>query len=79
MSIVTRSRTGKHRQKNVSIRLYEAPVVILPVDQRSQCLMRCPWEELAEESLLQPASDIPAMRKPPDGWRENAGRIVLRP
>lgn len=60
-----------------SIRLYEElPVVILPVDHVLTVLDEVPGEELAEEFLLQPASDIPAYEEVSRAWRESAGRIV---
>ena len=60
-----------------SIRLYEElPVVILPVDHVLTVLDEVPVEELAEEFLLQPASDIPAYEEVSRAWRESAGRIV---
>ena len=64
-------------EKYHSIRLYEElPVVILPVDHVLTVLDEVPVEELAEEFLLQPASDIPAYEEVSRAWRENAGRIV---
>ena len=61
----------------MSIRLYEElPVVILPVDHVLTVLDEVPVEELAEEFLLQPASDIPAYEEVSRAWRESAGRIV---
>lgn len=64
-------------EKYHSIRLYEElPVVILPVDHVLTVLDEVPVEELAEEFLLQPASDIPAYEEVSRTWRESAGRIV---
>ncbi len=64
-------------EKYHSIRLYEElPVVILPVDHVLTVLGEVPVEELAEEFLLQPASDIPAYEEVSRAWRESAGRIV---
>ncbi|MBF1678152.1 LysR substrate-binding domain-containing protein [Rothia mucilaginosa] len=64
-------------EKYHSIRLYEElPVVILPVDHVLTVLDEVPVEELAEEFLLQPASDIPAYEEVSRAWRESAGRIV---
>ena len=73
-----RPRTGStDGEKYHSIRLYEElPVVILPVDHVLTVLGEVPVEELAEEFLLQPASDIPDYEEVSRAWRENAGRIV---
>lgn len=79
MSIVRPDRepASTDGEKYHSIRLYEElPVVILPVDHVLTVLDEVPVEELAEEFLLQPASDIPAYEKVSRAWRENAGRIV---
>lgn len=79
MSIVRPDRepASTDGEKYHSIRLYEElPVVILPVDHVLTVLDEVPVEELAEEFLLQPASDIPAYEEIPRAWRENAGRIV---
>ena len=79
MSIVRPDRepASTDGEKCHSIRLYEElPVVILPVDHVLTVLDEVPVEELAEEFLLQPASDIPAYEEVSRAWRENAGRIV---
>lgn len=79
MSIVRLDRepASTDGEKYHSIRLYEElPVVILPVDHVLTVLDEVPVEELAEEFLLQPASDIPAYEKVSRAWRESAGRIV---
>ena len=79
MSIVhpDREPASTDGEKYHSIRLYEElPVVILPVDHVLTVLDEVPVEELAEEFLLQPASDIPAYEEVSHAWRENAGRIV---
>ena len=79
MSIVRSDRepASADGEKYHSIRLYEElPVVILPVDHVLTVLDEVPVEELAEEFLLQPASDIPAYEEVSRAWRENAGRIV---
>ena len=79
MSIVRPDRepASTDGEKYHSIRLYEElPVVILPVDHVLTVLDEVPVEELAEEFLLQPASDIPAYDEVSRAWRENAGRIV---
>ena len=79
MSIVRPDRepASTDSEKYHSIRLYEElPVVILPVDHVLTVLDEVPVEELAEEFLLQPASDIPAYEEVSRAWRENAGRIV---
>ena len=79
MSIVRPDRepASADGDKYHSIRLYEElPVVILPVDHVLTVLDEVPVEELAEEFLLQPASDIPAYEEVSRTWRENAGRIV---
>ncbi|WP_455113732.1 LysR substrate-binding domain-containing protein [Rothia mucilaginosa] len=79
MSIVRPDRepASTDGEKYHSIRLYEElPVVILPVDHVLTVLDEVPVEELAEEFLLQPASDIPAYEEVSRTWRENAGRIV---
>ena len=79
MSIVRPDRepASTDGEKYHSIRLYEElPVVILPVDHVLTVLDEVPVEELAEEFLLQPASDIPAYEKVSRAWRESAGRIV---
>ena len=79
MSIVRPDRepASADGEKYHSIRLYEElPVVILPVDHVLTVLDEVPVEELAEEFLLQPASDIPAYEEVSRGWRESAGRIV---
>lgn len=79
MSIVRPDRelASTDGEKYHSIRLYEElPVVILPVDHILTVLDEVPVEELAEEFLLQPASDIPAYEEVSRAWRENAGRIV---
>lgn len=79
MSIVRPDRepASTDGEKYYSIRLYEElPVVILPVDHVLTVLDEVPVEELAEEFLLQPASDIPAYEEVSRAWRENAGRIV---
>lgn len=79
MSIVRPDRepASTDGEKYHSIRLYEElPVVILPVDHVLSVLDEVPVEELAEEFLLQPASDIPAYEEVSRAWRENAGRIV---
>lgn len=79
MSIVRPDRepASADGEKYHSIRLYEElPVVILPVDHVLTVLDEVPVEELAEEFLLQPASDIPAYEKVSRAWRESAGRIV---
>ena len=79
MSIVRPDRepASTDGEKYHSIRLYEAlPVVILPVDHVLTVLDEVPVEELAEEFLLQPASDIPAYEEVSRAWRESAGRIV---
>lgn len=79
MSIVRPDREPESTdgEKYHSIRLYEElPVVILPVDHVLTVLDEVPVEELAEEFLLQPASDIPAYEEVSRAWRENAGRIV---
>lgn len=79
MSIVRPDRepASTDGEKYHSIRLYEElPVVILPVDHVLTLLDEVPVEELAEEFLLQPASDIPAYEEVSRAWRESAGRIV---
>ena len=79
MSIVRPDRepASTDGEKYHSIRLYEElPVVILPVDHVLTVLDEVPVKELAEEFLLQPASDIPAYEEVSRAWRENAGRIV---
>ena len=79
MSIVhpDREPASTDGEKYHSIRLYEElPVVILPVDHVLTVLDEVPVEELAEEFLLQPASDIPAYEEVSRAWRESAGRIV---
>lgn len=79
MSIVRPDRepASADSEKYHSIRLYEElPVVILPVDHVLTVLDEVPVEELAEEFLLQPASDIPAYEEVSRAWRESAGRIV---
>lgn len=79
MSIVRPDRepASADSDKYHSIRLYEElPVVILPVDHVLTVLDEVPVEELAEEFLLQPASDIPAYEEVSRAWRESAGRIV---
>lgn len=79
MSIVRPDRepVSTDGEKYHSIRLYEElPVVILPVDHVLTVLDEVPVEELAEEFLLQPASDIPAYEEVSRAWRESAGRIV---
>ena len=79
MSIVRPDREPESTdgEKYHSIRLYEElPVVILPVDHVLTVLDEVPVEELAEEFLLQPASDIPAYEEVSRAWRESAGRIV---
>ena len=79
MSIVRPDRepASTDGKKYHSIRLYEElPVVILPVDHVLTVLDEVPVEELAEEFLLQPASDIPAYEEVSRAWRESAGRIV---
>lgn len=79
MSIVRPDRepASTDGEKYHSIRLYEElPVVILPVNHVLTVLDEVPVEELAEEFLLQPASDIPAYEKVSRAWRESAGRIV---
>ena len=79
MSIVRPDRepASTDAEKYHSIRLYEElPVVILPVDHVLTVLDEVPVEELAEEFLLQPASDIPAYEEVSRAWRESAGRIV---
>ena len=79
MSIVRpdRAPASTDGEKYHSIRLYEElPVVILPVDHVLTVLDEVPVEELAEEFLLQPASDIPAYEEVSRTWRESAGRIV---
>lgn len=79
MSIVRPDRepASADGEKYYSIRLYEElPVVILPVDHVLTVLDEVPVEELAEEFLLQPASDIPAYEEVSRAWRESAGRIV---
>ena len=79
MSIVRPDRepASTDGEKYHSIRLYEElPVVILPVDHVLTVLDEVPVEELAEEFLLQPASDIPAYEAVSRAWRESAGRIV---
>lgn len=79
MSIVRPDRepASTDGEKYHSIRLYaELPVVILPVDHVLTVLDEVPVEELAEEFLLQPASDIPAYEEVSRPWRESAGRIV---
>ena len=79
MSIVRpdRESASTDGEKYHSIRLYEElPVVILPVDHVLTVLDEVPVEELAEEFLLQPASDIPAYEEVSRAWRESAGRIV---
>ena len=79
MSIVRPDRepASADGEKYHSIRLYEElPVVILPVDHVLTVLDEVPVEELAEELLLQPASDIPAYEEVSRAWRESAGRIV---
>lgn len=79
MSIVRPDRepASTDGEKYHSIRLYEElPVVILPVDHVLTVLDEVPVEELAEEFLLQPASDIPAYEEVSRSWRESSGRIV---
>lgn len=79
MSIVRPDRepASTDGEKYHSIRLYEElPVVILPMDHVLTVLDEVPVEELAEEFLLQPASDIPAYEEVSRAWRESAGRIV---
>lgn len=79
MSIVRPDRepASTDGEKYHSIRLYEElPVVILPVDHVLTVLDEVPVEELAEEFLLQPASNIPAYEEVSRAWRESAGRIV---
>lgn len=79
MSIVRPDRepASTDSEKYHSIRLYEElPVVILPVDHVLTVLDEVPVEELAEEFLLQSASDIPAYEEVSRAWRESAGRIV---
>ena len=79
MSIVRPDRepASTDSEKYHSIRLYEElPVVILPVDHVLTVLDEVPVEELAEEFLLQPASDIPAYEEVSRAWRESAGRIL---
>lgn len=79
MSIVRPDRepASTDGEKYHSIRLYEElPVVILPVDHVLTVLDEVPVEELAEEFLLQPASDIHAYEEVSRAWRESAGRIV---
>ena len=79
MSIVRPDRepASTDGEKYHSIRLYEElPVVILPVDHVLTVLDEVPVEELAEEFLLQPASDIPAYEEVSRAWSESAGRIV---
>ena len=79
MSIVRPDRepASTDGEKYHSIRLYEElPVVILPVDHVLTVLDEVPVEELAEEFLRQPASDIPAYEEVSRAWRESAGRIV---
>lgn len=79
MSIVRPDRepASTDGEKYHSIRLYEELlVVILPVDHVLTVLDEVPVEELAEEFLLQPASDIPAYAEVSRAWRESAGRIV---
>ena len=79
MSIVRPDRepASTDGEKYHSIRLYEElPVVILPVDHVLTVLDEVPVEDLAEEFLLQPASDIPAYEEVSRAWRESAGRIV---
>lgn len=79
MSIVRPDRepASTDGEKYHSIRLYEElPVVILPVDHVLTVLDEVSVEELAEEFLLQPASDIPAYEEVSRAWRESAGRIV---
>lgn len=79
MSIVRPDRepASTDGEKYHSIRLYEElPVVILPMDHVLTVLDEVPVEELAEEFLLQPASDIPAYEEVSRPWRESAGRIV---
>ena len=79
MSIVRPDRepASTDGEKYHSIRLYEELlVVILPVDHVLTVLDEVPVEELAEEFLLQPASDIPAYEEVSRAWRESAGRIV---
>ena len=79
MSIVRPDRepASTDGEKYHSIRLYEElPVVILPVDHVLTVLDEVPVEELAEEFLLQSASDIPAYEEVSRAWRESAGRIV---
>lgn len=79
MSIVRPDRepASADGEKYHSIRLYEElSVVILPVDHVLTVLDEVPVEELAEEFLLQPASDIPAYEEVSRAWRESAGRIV---
>lgn len=79
MSIVRPDRepASNDGEKYHSIRLYEElPVVILPVNHVLTVLDEVPVEELAEEFLLQPASDIPAYEEVSRTWRESAGRIV---
>ena len=79
MSIVRPDRepASTDGEKYHSILLYEElPVVILPVDHVLTVLDEVPVEELAEEFLLQPASDIPAYEEVSRAWRESAGRIV---
>lgn len=64
-------------EKYHSIRLYEElPVVILPTDHVLTVLDEVSVAELAEEFLLQPASDIPAYEEASRSWRESSGRIV---
>lgn len=79
MSIVRPDRepASSDGEKYHSIRLYEElPVVILLVDHVLTVLDEVPVEELAEEFLLQPASDIPAYEEVSRAWRESSGRIV---
>ena len=79
MSIVRPDRepASTDGEKYHSIRVYEElPVVILPVDHVLTVLDEVPVEELAEEFLLQPASDIPAYEEVSRAWRESSGRIV---
>lgn len=79
MSIVRPDRepASTDGEKYHSIRLYEElPVAILPVDHVLTVLDEVPVEELAEEFLLQPASDIPAYEEVSRAWRESSGRIV---
>ena len=79
MSIVRPDRepASTDGEKYHSIRLYEElPVVILPVDHVLTVLDEVPVEELAEEFLLQPTSDIPAYEEVSRAWRESSGRIV---